>query len=67
MCRAALQLIYDEGATAAVWRPFPQHATVNALMHCMGWLDEAVLAEKREKRRLSASERDATGPGPSLY
>jgi hypothetical protein len=33
----------------------------------MGWLDEAVLAEKREKRRLSASERDATGPGPSLY
>jgi hypothetical protein len=67
VCRAALQLIYDEGATAAVWRPFPQHATVNALMHCMGWLDEAVLAEKREKRRLSACERDATGPGPSLY
>jgi hypothetical protein len=67
VCRAALQLIYDEGATAAVWRPFPQHATVNALMHCMGWLDEAVLAEKREKRRLSACERDATGPGPSHY
>lgn len=71
VCRAALQLIYEEGATAAVWRPFPRHATVRALMHCLGWLDEAVLAEKREKRlrNVDASERDATGPGPgpSLY
>ena len=66
VCRAALQLIYEEGATAAVWRPFPRHATVRALMHCLGWLDEAVLAEKREKRlrNVDASERDATGPGP---
>ena len=64
VCRDALHLIYEASATAAVWRPFPHYATVRALMHCLGWLDEAVLAEKRERRRLSvdaAGERDVPG------
>ena len=75
VCRAAMHLIYEESATMVVWRPFPQHATVRALMHCLGWLDEAVLAEKRERRRLgvdASGERDAPGAaslhsGDSLF
>ena len=68
VCRAALQLIYEDGAATAVWRPFPQHVTVRALMHCLGWLDEAVLAEKREKRRLgvdASGEREQSSRGAS--
>ena len=68
VCRAALQLIYEDGAATAVWRQFPQHVTVRALMHCLGWLDEAVLAEKREKRRLgvdASGEREQSSRGAS--
>jgi hypothetical protein len=68
VCSAALQLIYEDGAATAVWRPFPQHVTVRALMHCLGWLDEAVLAEKREKRRLgvdASGEREHSSRGAS--
>ena len=42
LCRQTLLAIYDSGAAAAVWRPFPQQHTVRALMHCLGWLDETL-------------------------